>query len=701
MSSDFPNLFQQHFLGIVIFLQAVLYASLFLNVPLVREVIGIGYLTLIPGIIFIKLLKLPDTRLSLLEMIFLSVGFSIAFLMFTGLLLNQFGGMIGISYPLSTLPLSLVINSVILIGAAVAYVREGKRVALPKVPKEKFPFAGLALIVLPILSILGTYLVNVSGNNIILILMFVAVTILFIAFAFAKDTKVHKYYPYAIFMMALALLFQFSLISNYILPYGGDSPVELYVFRTTQINSVWTPTLPFSDQGYGRMNAMLSVTILPTVYSNMLGIDPTWVFKIIYPLIFAFIPLILYATWHPYIGKKFAFLAVFLFMAQSTFYTEMLALNRQIIAELFFALLLFVILNNKMRLETKFIGFAIFSVGLIFSHYALAEIFLVIAAAALIVSLAKKRASYNLHIGMVVLFLVAMFGWYIFTSGSVVYDSFITFSGYVTGQLSDLFNPSQEVLTGLGLAASPSLANTISRVFAYLTEIFIVIGIVGLVSKKTKFIFDRDFTVFALVATVFLVALIFVPGLSSTLKMTRFYHILLMLLAPFCIVGIWWFVKALKKHESLIATSLLIVVIIAPYFLFQTNFAFEVMQTDSWSIPLSGYRMDPTRLYGDFGYIDAYSVYGAKWASINTNYENNIAADNGMFTALTGYGLIWKGYVTELTNTTVLKTGEFVYLSYISINYEQETSNGTLPVLLNQTNVIYSNGNCEVRKVPG
>jgi uncharacterized membrane protein len=91
---------------------------------------------------------------------------------------------------------------------------------------------------------------------------------------------------------------------------------------------------------------------------------------------------VLYNIWQSYIGKKYAFFAAFLFMAQSTFYTEMMALNRQLIAELFFVLLLTVILNDKIKLEHKFVGFAVFSLGLIFSHYALAEIFLVFIAAA-------------------------------------------------------------------------------------------------------------------------------------------------------------------------------------------------------------------------------------------------------------------------------------------------------------------------------
>ncbi len=702
--SEPKQFFQQHFFGIVIFLQVILYASFFFNLTIVREVVGIGYLTFIPGLIFVKLLKLDDGRLSLVELILLSLGFSIAFLMLAGLLINQFGLMIGLSFPLSTLPLSLVLNTTILIGAAVTYLRQEK-IKRPSAPKEKIPYSALFFVFLPILSILGTYIVNISGNNIILMLLFVVITIIFIVFALVNNQGIHKYYPFAIFMIALALLFQFSLISSYIVPYGGDSPVELFVFRNTQINSAWYPVLSFSsDQGLGRINAMLSVTILPTIYSNMLGIDPTWVFKIIYPILFAFIPIALYVIWQPYIGKKFAFLAAFLFMAQSTFYTEMLALNRQIIAELFFVLILAVILNNKMKLETKFICFGFFAVGLIFSHYALAVIFLVISIAAWIVSVAKKRPTHNLHLGMILLFFVLMFGWYIYTSGSVVYDSFLTFSGFITSQLGDFFDPAsrgQTVLIGLGLTESPSLINTISRAFAYITELFIVIGIIGLLAKKTKFNFDRDFTVFAAVAVAFLVALTVVPGLANTLNMTRFYHILLMLLAPFCIIGIWTLVKTISKHEKILAVALLVIIIIVPYFLFQSNFVYEVAKTESWSIPLSEYRMDPRRLYGDFGYIDTYSVYGAKWASINTQYQNNIAADNGMYTALTGYGLIWRGYVAELTNTTVLKPGEFVYLSYISINYESLTSNGTLPALLNRTNVIYSNGGSEVRVVPG
>jgi len=685
----------QHFFGIVILLQVIMYVCLFLNLPLLREVIGIFYLTFIPGLIFSRIIKL---QLSVIEELLFAAGFSIAFLMLVGLAINEVGSILGYNFPLATLPLSLSINTLIIIGAAIAHLRQRRIQWNSDSQKLGFHPSYLLLTLIPIISILGAYSVNATGNNFFLLLMIIAVALVFtVGTLYEKSTKI---YPFAILMIALALLFQVSYVSNYILPYGGDAPAEFYVFRTTQLASHWTPVFIPADQVLGRYNAMLSITVLPTVYSNMLGMDPTWTFKIIYPLIFALVPVALYVLWQPYIGKKFAFVASFLFMAQSAFFTELTALNRQITGELFFVLLLIVLLNKKIKSEIKFVAFGILSLGLIVSHYALAEIFLfLIFAAWAFVVFYLRRPSLNLQLGMVMFFFVAMFGWYIYTSGSVVFDSIQTFGTYVMSQLGGFFSPASrgtEVLTGLGLTQSPSFWNTVSRGFAYITELFIVIGIVALTMKKTKFRFERDYTVFSLVAFAFLVALIVVPGLANSLNMTRFYHILLILLAPFCIIGMWSFVRLLLKREKKILVSLLVIAILVPYFLFQTNFVYEVSGTDSWSIPLSGYRMNPVRLYGDYGYIDSYSANGAQWVSVNVPYQYNLIGDNGLFTSLTAYGLIYRGYVTGLTNTTVLRSGEYLYLSYFTFNLNKSLINETIQPVINQKDLIYSNGGSEV-----
>jgi uncharacterized membrane protein len=242
--------------------------------------------------------------------------------------------------------------------------------------------------------------------------------------------------------------------------------------------------------------------------------------------------------------------------------------------------------------------------------------------------------------------------------------------------------------------------NTISRGFAYLTEIFIVIGVIALFRKKLPFKFERDYIVFSVLAVILLIMLTLVPGLANALSMTRFYHILLMILAPFCAIGIWMISGFLFKRKKELMFIVLVVAVLVPYFLFQTNFVYEVAGTESWSVPLSGYRMSPVQLYGYYGAMEPFSVYGVQWIAKYAPYEYNLAADNALYSAVPAYGIIYRGYASGLSSENPLHSGEFVFLSYITIKYDNLSSNGSIPLLVNQTSVVYSNGGSEVRYVP-
>jgi len=240
------------------------------------------------------------------------------------------------------------------------------------------------------------------------------------------------------------------------------------------------------------------------------------------------------------------------------------------------------------------------------------------------------------------------------------------------------------------------MLNTVSRAFAYLTELFIAIGVVALMLKKTHFRFDRDYTIFSMIACAFLVALIAIPGLADVLNMTRFYHILLMFLAPFCVIGMWtsfqYASKYVFKHQKTILFTLLIVVILVPYFLFQTNFVYEVAKSESWFIPLSEYRMNPVQLYDNYGFVDSNDVYCAEWVSNNVPYQNNgTLADYGLDTALTAYGHIYPNYIGDInTNYFAIYPGEFICLSYLSVNYEKLFWNDTLlPVIKSNRSYLF------------
>jgi uncharacterized membrane protein len=201
------NYLSQHFLAIVVALQVIMYATLFLDFPLARAAIGIAYLTFIPGLILIRLLRLDS--LGSLESIVYAVGFSVACLMLGGLLINEFGPLVGITFPLSTLPLSLFINTLILVGAAAAHLRRGKRKVGTQSQGLNVTTPMLLLALIPILSIIGTYYVDATGNNTILLIMIMGIMGLFAAAVISERST--RIYPFAILMIAIALLMHVSL----------------------------------------------------------------------------------------------------------------------------------------------------------------------------------------------------------------------------------------------------------------------------------------------------------------------------------------------------------------------------------------------------------------------------------------------------------------------------------------------------------
>jgi len=78
---------------IVLTMQLALFAAVFLNIAVARQIIGILYLTFLPGFVILKLLNVDE--LDMIGRALFSIGFSIAFLMLLGLFVNEFGPFAG------------------------------------------------------------------------------------------------------------------------------------------------------------------------------------------------------------------------------------------------------------------------------------------------------------------------------------------------------------------------------------------------------------------------------------------------------------------------------------------------------------------------------------------------------------------------------------------------------------------------------
>jgi uncharacterized membrane protein len=691
-------------------LQFIVYVTVFFDVPVVRQVVGFVYFTFIPGLVIIKMLKL-DKQLNRLETCLFAIGFSIFFLMIVGLFINELAIFFGLLQPLSLMPLMIILNGVIFVMEVLVHINSGGDKLRNTELFWSFRFTW-ALIFLPILSIVGAVLANTAGNNLVLLLIIMAISLIFVINIFSEKLLYSKSYSFVVFMIAISLLYHSSFISNYLTPYGSDSPREHFIFKNTLDQMYWESTNPYvGDIQNGRIHSMLSVTILPTIYSTLLNINSTWVFKLLYPIIFSFVPLILYRIWEGYLGKKYAFISTFLLMSNGTFYGEMLGLNRQMIAELFFALLLLVILSKKLKSPSKMVLFMIFSFCLVTSHYGIALIFLLIIILAYISLFLVKKPSTNITWSMIVFFLVIMYSWYIFTSSSASFDSLTMFCNNIFDQLSEFLNLTSRqemVLRGVGLENPPSILNAISRAFAYATELLIVIGFVGLVTRRVKVEIDGCYFVFISISMAFLAALILVPGLAATMNITRFYHILLFFLAPLCAFGAYVVSNLVSKQRRKMYTSIILVVVLVPFFLFQTSFIYEVTGSESWSVPLSRDRMSAYKLYLSFTYIWGEDVYSAEWVSKNIAIKSTqIYADISSRPVLLGYGLVPLYKVTMLTNVTSITKNGAIYLDRLNViegmivDVHSEW-NATELLFSNGANKVYSNGWSEIyRNVNG
>jgi len=233
-----------------------MYSALLLNIPLLRDIIIFIYISFIPGFALLKFLKL--NKISFLDAFLFSVGLSLAFSMFMSLLVNELYVILGLSQPLSVIPLTVAISAFTLAIFLIDYKRNlsetfGSGVSLAGELKDIFPIS-IILVLLPILSVLGFLYFNVF----IIMLSYAIIAVLCVMTVVSKRLIPERLFPFLIFSISIALVCQVPLTSKHII--GPDANVEYYVFRLTQINGHW-----------GLLNAKVN-SLQALNYSSMLSI---------------------------------------------------------------------------------------------------------------------------------------------------------------------------------------------------------------------------------------------------------------------------------------------------------------------------------------------------------------------------------------------------------------------------------------------
>ncbi len=619
-----------------IYIFSVLLIQIFVNFAMIFDIfimrqLVFFFISLVPGMLLLDIFKINNICLE--KRCVLSVGLSISILMLLGSLVNYICLSIGSMKPLSFINLVIAFNLATWILCLLAYYRnkdDTRHITiLPENTQKLFSKSLLFLISIPVLSIFGAELINATGDTLFLMILIIIISITMLI---STLNRIPTYlFPLVIIVIGISLLFHSTLISYYLR--GGDIHSEYALCNSIKDNQFWNYNDP------GTLNSMLSVTILPQIYHYLLNIDYIWIYKIIYPLLFSLVPLGMYLAYESQIGKLRALLSASLFMSFVIFFTEMTSLPRQQIAELYFALLILLIVDKDIEDKYRKLLFIIFSFSMIVSHYGLSYIFMIllsftISLRCLIMrfSIHRNNNIYNLEqnsvltTNMALLFITFSIIWFETTANSSVFNMGVYLGDHMFGSIKDLFAPAATdpyISMAFGKHAGLSMPYIISIIIFNIVQFLIISGLLISIKHFNKLNFNRYYLLLSSICLVILTICIVLPKFAASLNITRIYHIILFFLAPFYVIGgeallRWPFNTITKLSANLYLTSTLLIV----FFLFQTGFIFEIIDDTPLSYSLS---------YDEFAYQFTYKqdIIGFEWLLLKSDILKPIYSDIG------------------------------------------------------------------------
>jgi len=611
---------------------AIIADHLGVHIPLFRQVFGLVALTFLPGYL---LLRIFDPRLeSFSENVFFSVALSVSLVMFMGIFANFIYPLLGIEKPITLTPILITFNIVIIVLLFIQQTRA--RVQLTektKLKKIRITKWDLFFLLLPLLSLLSAYWFSFCDDKKGLLVLYLIISLTPLIFIQVKNFN----RVFAIWSIALSLLWStvFGMSWNYI--WGYDINGEYYYAKLVLLNGIWEISI------FGAANTVASVNVLAPIYSLILNTSLISILKIVYPLLFSLVPLILLKAYEYLLKEKvWAELSVLFFIFLFTFFTEMMALARQMIAEIYLALIIYAIVTKRVNL----VFLLVFSISLIVSHYGTAYLSMFALLISYILTYLFKIPEKNKVITryFVAIFWVVAILWYQGIGGGFQFKNLVWIGRSTWFMLGEIFN----VRYSQGLAlivGETTLARELAKWINVLAQGMITLGILvtslEVIKGKVK---SLEFYMLSLVFFGYDVAGLVVPFFANRLNATRLYQITLFFLAPYFIIG---FITVLNNifqkfvnyfsHYAHANNYMLkaLAVFISVYFLFNSGFMVEITndpQPALWLDPVHSPRWSTQE------------VLCAKWIQNHRTSETVVYLGNFKFPLFLGLGVETKSF---------------------------------------------------------
>ena len=293
-----------------------------------------------------------------------SLGTVVLALMTAGLACSAVLPLAGIRDPLSVIPVVILTDALNLSFYLLRLVRPSPipwRQSVTPVRREELRVGALAALSV-VLAVLGANrLNNGAGGQVSMAALGAVLATMIWQICWTRRIR-DGAATVIVYLVSLALLLTTSLRGWYVT--GHDIQNEYRVFQLTATHSRWS--MSYWHNAY---EACLSITILPTEISRLVQIDDPYIFKVIFQMVFAVCPVLVYMIARRHWSSPAATLAVAYFVGFPTFFTDMPFLNRQEIAYLFVAVGILGGTHPRWSHRRRLATLLVAGIGVEISHY--------------------------------------------------------------------------------------------------------------------------------------------------------------------------------------------------------------------------------------------------------------------------------------------------------------------------------------------
>lgn len=321
----------------------------------VRPVLTVLYLAFVPGALTVLVLRIDC---SLPSFVVYALGLSLSLAMALGVILSVTLPQAGVTRPLDPLPLLLAFTA--LVGGLLWLVdrRPSRRLFEISLDDLWSPLP-LALLLLPLLSLLGTILVDTAGESLLLLVLVGVLSLVPLGFVVWWDAD--RWGALSVWAVSAALVYHGGLW-----PFTGGH-------QLTQITVEQGRWIPNYADGIG---SLVPNGVLYPMFALLADIPVALEWGLVNPFLVSFLPVVLFELFRRETDARTALLGCGLFVFSFPFYTLYPGGGRIATPVLFLALVGLTVVDDRLDTTVQHLLALVFVTGIAVSHYGTAWVVL-------------------------------------------------------------------------------------------------------------------------------------------------------------------------------------------------------------------------------------------------------------------------------------------------------------------------------------